>query len=167
LRPRSRARGFTYLLVLFALAFIGVALAQVSDLWTQTRQRDKERELLFIGHQFRDAIAQYYERSPGTVKRYPEKLEQLLEDKRYLATQRYLRRVYIDPMTGQAAWGLVPGPGGGVMGVYSLSEATPVKIDGFDAVDDAFAQSRKYSDWRFVYVPPELSAGTRVNPRLH
>src|SRR5262245_13328818 len=119
----------------------------VSEVWSLTRQREKERELLFIGHQFREAIERYYQRSPGIVKRYPEKLEQLIEDKRYLSVQRYLRRIYVDPMTGKAAWGLVPAPGGGVMGVYSLSETAPIKLDEFDAADAAFAQTRKYSDW--------------------
>jgi type II secretory pathway pseudopilin PulG len=153
-----RSGGFTYLVVLFAIAFIGVALALVSELWSQTRQREKERELLYIGHQFREAITQYYQRSPGTVKRYPEKLEQLLEDKRYLTMQRYLRKIHIDPMTGKAEWGVIAAPSGGIMGVHSLSAATPVKQDNFDAEDRGFAQARKYADWSFTYVPPQVEA---------
>ncbi len=154
MRYPGHSRGFTYVVALIAVAFIGLALALVSDVWWQTRQREKERELLFIGHQFRNAIEAYYQRSPGMVKRYPESLDQLLEDKRYLTTQRYLRKLYIDPMTGKAEWGVIAAPTGGIMGVYSLSLASPIKTDGFDAVDQDFAESTKYSDWKFTYAPP-------------
>ena len=154
MQGKQRLAGFTYIVVLFAIAFIGVALALVSEVWSQTRQREKERELLYIGHQFREAISQYYQRSPGTIKRYPEKLEQLIEDKRYLTMQRYLRKIPIDPMTGKAEWGVIAAPGGGIMGVHSLSAAAPLKTDNFDAVDQAFVQGKTYSDWRFTYAPP-------------
>lgn len=158
MRARQEAGGFTYIVVLFAIAFIGVGLALVSELWSQTRQREKEHELLYIGHRFREAISQYYQRSPGTIKRYPETLEQLLEDKRYLTMQRYLRKIYIDPMTGKAEWGVIAAPGGGIMGVHSLSDATPAKLDNFDAADQSFGQSKKYSGWQFTYVPPQSEA---------
>jgi hypothetical protein len=67
----------------------------------------------------------YFQRSPGTAKRYPARLGDLLEDRRFLSRQRYLRRIYVDPMTGKAEWGLVQAPQGGVMGVYSLAEGKP------------------------------------------
>ena len=94
-------RGFTYLVAMFAVAIAGLLLAVTSEVSSHSRQREKEKELLYIGDQFREAIALYYQRTPGTVKRYPEKLEELLEDKRYLSMQRYLRKIYTDPMTGQ------------------------------------------------------------------
>src|SRR5258706_11200116 len=110
-------RGFTYLVAMFAVAIAGLLLAVTSEVSSQSRQREKEKELLYVGGQFREAIALYYQRTPGTVKRYPEKLEDLLEDKRYLSRQRYLRRIYRDPMTGSYDWGVVLGPDGGVAGV--------------------------------------------------
>ena len=159
MRYARLSRGFTYVVALIAIAFIGLGLALVSEVWWQTRQREKERELLFIGHQFRDAIEAYYQHSPGTVKRYPENLQQLLEDKRYLTVQRYLRKIYIDPMTGKPEWGLVPSPSGGIMGVHSMSGSAPAKTDGFDAVDESFARTSKYSDWKFSYVPQPPQIG--------
>ena len=95
---------------------------------------------------FELAIGLYYQRTPGSIKRYPEKLEDLLEDRRYLSLQRYLRRIYPDPITGKTEWDLVPAPGGGIMGVRSLSEATLIR-----QIEDA----KRYADWRFVYKPPE------------
>lgn len=150
--PRPQ-RGFTYVALLIAVALIGVGLAAASEVWSQSRQREKEQELLFIGNQFRQAIERYYQRTPGAVKRYPAKLEDLLEDKRYLATQRYLRKIFVDPVTGKPEWGLIPAPGGGVMGVYSLSNEKPIKTAGFTEEDQAFEGARRYSQWRFIYQP--------------
>ena len=157
-------RGFTYLVAMFAVAIAGLLLAVTSEVWSQSRQREKERELLYIGDQFREAIALYYQRTPGTVKRYPEKLEELLEDKRYLSMQRYLRKVHADPMTGKSQWGTVAAPGGGIMGVYSLSDQRPIKSASFDTADQSFAGSQRYSDWKFLYEPPASSAANQSRP---
>lgn len=101
------------------------------------------------------AIGLYYQRSPGTVKRYPERLDDLMiEDRRFLNTQRYLRRLYADPISGNPTWGLVAAPQGGIMGVHSLSEKTPIKTGSFRIVDDGLSKTSRYADWRFVYEPP-------------
>ncbi len=151
-------QGFTYLVAMFAVAIAGLLLAVTSEVWSQSRQRDKERELLYIGDQFREAIALYYQRTPGTVKRYPEKLEDLLEDKRYLSMQRYLRKVHADPMTRKSQWGTIASPGGGIMGVYSLSDQRPIKSANFDTRDQSFGGGQRYSDWKFLYEPSLSSA---------
>ncbi len=122
-------------------------------LWSTAQRRDKERELLFVGNQFRKAIGQYYEKSPGAVKKYPGTLSDLLKDERQLATQRYLRKIFIDPMTRTNKWGLVQAPEGGIMGVYSLSEAHPFKTDNFREADQRLAGKMKYSEWQFIYTP--------------
>lgn len=109
--------------------------------------------MLWVGERFRRAIGLYYERSPGSSKQYPQKLEDLLPDERYLAVQRYLRTMYRDPMTGRREWGFVPAPGGGIMGVYSLSDARPIKAGGFRPRQMSFVDCRKYSDWIFAYSP--------------
>ena len=71
---------------------------------------------------FKFEPAQYYEHAPDPGHRYPLSLEALLKDPRYPATQRYLRRIYADPVGGGTEWGLVKGPGGEIYGVHSLSE---------------------------------------------
>jgi type II secretory pathway pseudopilin PulG len=153
-KPRfSLQEGFTYLTLLIVVAITCGALAALGGVWSQAAQRDKERELLFIGDQFRQAIAYYYYRTPGAVRQYPKTLEALLEDKRYPMPQRYLRRIYADPVTGKSDWGVIEAPGGGVMGVYSRSEETPIKSAGFPARYRAFAGAEHYSDWKFVFNP--------------
>lgn len=145
--------GFTYLAVLFLVALLSIKLATAEVTWHGIQKREKERELLFIGHQFRNAIGLYYERSPGTVKKYPEKLEDLLADSRYLSIQRHLRKIYIDPMTLQAKWGIVRAPEGGIMGIYSLSDNPAMKTAKFTYEDRDLDGKTRYSDWKFVYVP--------------
>lgn len=144
--------GFTYLGLLFFIAIMSITLAMAAALWSFAQQRETERELLFVGNQFRRAIGLYYERTPGTVKRYPRRLEDLLEDNRYVTIQRYLRDIYLDPVTGKANWGLIPAPDGGIMGVYSKSEVKPVKTANFRWEDRSLDGQKSYSAWKFVYL---------------
>lgn len=145
-----RQRGFTYMGILVAIALSTAILASTAEVWHTAQQREKERELIFVGHQFRLAIARYYRASPGT-KQYPTKLEDLVKDPRQPGTQRYLRRIWRDPITGTPDWGLVRGPSGEIMGVYSLSEDKPLKSANFDQDDAGFEEAKKYSDWIFIY----------------
>ena len=155
----GRNRGFTYLALLILVAAMGFGLAAVGEFTSHAEQRAKEVELLFVGSQFRDAIGAYYENTPGIAKRYPQKIEDLLKDARYPVPKRYLRRVYVDPMTAKAEWGTVEAPGGGIMGVYSRSTEQPVKTGAFAVADRAFTDAAHYSDWQFSYVPVTSSSG--------
>lgn len=148
--------GFTYLTVLFAIAVAGVMLAKTGIDWGQAGQREKERELLFVGNQYRRAIALYYLRTPGAVKRYPAKLEDLLTDTRYNPPQHYLRNLYRDPVTNQQQWGIITALEGGIMGVHSLSDEPPIKTTNFSYQDREFEGAVKYSDWKFVFAPQVL-----------
>jgi type II secretory pathway pseudopilin PulG len=147
---RRSCGGYSYLGVLFLVVFMGVGLAAAGTQWHQVRQREKERELLFAGSQFRQALDQYYQNSPGKLKKYPQKLENLLRDDRYPDVRRYLRRIYLDPMTKSTEWGLLRGAGNGIVGVYSLSAEVPVKTANFDTADGALADKRHYYQWWFV-----------------
>ena len=51
--------GFTYLGLLFALALIGLALGAAGTVWSVARQRDRERQLLWVGGEIRQAIGHY------------------------------------------------------------------------------------------------------------
>ena len=149
----SRNKGFTYLSLLVIVAITAGVLAAAGGLWSQAAQREKERELLFVGEQFRQAIALYYWRTPGGAHQYPKSLEVLLDDKRWPVTQRWLRKVYRDPMTNTADWGIVEAPGGGIAGVYSKSEEPPIKSANFPARYSSFEEARNYGEWKFVFAP--------------
>ena len=144
---RAGQGGFTYLGLLILLVLMGVVLAQAGTLWSQTRQREREADLLFYGDQFRQAIAAYYQaQTPNT---YPKTLNDLLEDPRVPYTRRFLRQIYPDPLTGQRDWVLIKAPGSGIRGVYSPAPGTPLKQGNFRAADAAFAGAKNYADWQF------------------
>lgn len=147
----ARQSGFTYIAVLVLVALAGVALAGAGQLWSTASKRDKEAQLLFVGDEFRRAIGSYYEASPG-AKQFPQKLEDLLEDRRVPIVRRHLRQIYVDPMTGKPEWGLVK-YGDRIIGVHTLSEEKPLKTGNFKADNEEFKGSAAYADWRFVYKP--------------
>jgi len=150
------AAGFTYLAVLFVVAIMGVGLALTGEVWYTAARREKEAELLFIGNQYRKAIERFYRGGPAP--QYPRNIEDLLKDPRRPTPERYLRRLYPDPMSGKSDWGIVKAPDGGVMGVYSLSQEQPLKSAGFLPRDQAFAGTAQYADWKFVYSAPVQAA---------
>jgi type II secretory pathway pseudopilin PulG len=159
-----RQFGFTYLTVLFIVAILMTGLALAGEVWETAARREKETELLFVGNQYRHAIALYYERTPGGVKSYPRSLEDLLKDPRQPSTQRYLRQLYPDPFGGKE-WGIVKAPDGGVAGVYSLSEEKPLKTGNFRLRDAGFEAAKSYADWKFVYSPAAAAqTGTAPKP---
>src|SRR3954467_1601800 len=157
-------KGFTYLGLMILVAVMGMALAAFGTIYSQSAQRDKEAELLFVGEQFRDAIQSYYVKGPG-ARVYPKKLEDLVEDKRFPMPVRHLRRIYADPITGSPAWGLVEAPdGGGIMGVYSRSPEKPIKQGNFPAKQASFEDADSYAKWTFTYSPP--GAGPTAGPNV-
>jgi len=154
---RRGEAGFTYIALLIVIAVGGAVLAAVGEIASHAQQREREAELLFTGHQIRDAIGAYYERSPGGAKAYPKALEDLLEDKRMPVVARYLRKVYRDPITGKTDWGFVEGPGGTIMGVYSKSGLRPIKSGNFPRGDESFGEAKTYAEWKFTHSPAELA----------
>ncbi|MFZ3018024.1 MAG: type II secretion system protein [Gallionella sp.] len=157
---RGRTGGFTYIGLVIMIAIMGVMLAATGEVWHTAQQREKERELLFVGDQFRQAIDEYFEHTPGQEQRYPVNLEDLLKDPRYPSTQRYLRKIYRDPVSGSERWGLIKGANGEIYGVHSLSEEEPIKKGNFSIADQNFKGKTKYADWVFMHVPGQRRAGS-------
>lgn len=146
-------KGFTYIWMMFVVAMIGITLAGAGQVWRTEARREKEKELMFVGEQFRQAIGSYYESSPGMPRRYPDSLEKLLLDNRFPTVKRHLRKIFIDPMTASGEWGLVRRPGIGIIGVYSLSTQAPLKRANFHERYTVFEEAESYRDWKFTYSP--------------
>jgi len=152
--PRARARqlesGFTYLGLMAAIVVMGILLTMASRVWTFSGQRDKEAQLLWAGDQYRLAIMRYF----TFDHHYPLTLQDLLQDDSSPVARHYLRRLYRDPISGDADWTLLMDPTGvGIMGVASKSRLAPIKRRGFADEEVGFADRDCYCDWKFVYVP--------------
>ena len=145
----KKQKGFTLMGAMIMVAAMGAGLAAYGQMASHAAQREKEAELLFRGNQYRQAIEAYYKKD----QQYPRTLAELLEDRRYPNPAHHLRKLYADPITGRAEWGLMQAPGGGIMGVYSKSEDAPVKTGGFTLANKTFADAKRYVDWQFFYTP--------------
>lgn len=200
-------RGFTYIWMLLLIALMGIGLTVAADVQTTVSQRDREKELLAIGRQFRTALASYYEaRLPASAaglpsgmgsgqpvsglppaagganvpaaggqaalppqndpRGYPATLEELLKDERFPGVRRHLRKVFVDPMTGKAEWGLVQ-VSGRIVGIHSLSTAVPIKQAGFEGDEQAFTGAQSYAEWVFgsvAQMPPTPAGGKTIGP---
>jgi type II secretory pathway pseudopilin PulG len=106
--PR-RSRGFTYLWLLFALALGGVELAALGEQELTRQRREREAELRFRGEAIAAALGRYAEATPAGHLPLPQRLDDLLADRRFPRAQRHLRQLYADPFTGQADWEVVVG----------------------------------------------------------
>jgi type II secretory pathway pseudopilin PulG len=149
LRRRSAA-GFTYLSLIILLAIIGLVSATTLKLGVILQRAAAERELLNIGAQFSDALESYAKATPAGQLNVPPTLNELLRDPRFPGVRRHLRRIFVDPMTGKAEWGIQYASGTtGVLGVYSLSDAKPIKIANFPARFQGLEGKLRLSDWKF------------------
>ena len=146
---RARQKAFTYIGLLILIALIGIALTATAELVSTVVQREREQDLLFVGIAYANAIDSYRRNSPG-VRQFPSTMEDLVKDPRFPNTRRHIRRLYRDPITESSDWGIVRGPGNGIVGVYSKSQREPLKKAGFPRRHEYLAGAKQYSEWRFL-----------------
>jgi type II secretory pathway pseudopilin PulG len=117
IRRRHSERGFMLLFVLLVAAGIAISLYMELPRVAFETQRNREELLVQRGKQYQRAIGLYLKK----FNHYPAKMEDL-ENTNNL---RFLRRRYVDPMTGKDDWRIVhAGPGG--MLTDSLVKRNPV-----------------------------------------
>jgi type II secretory pathway pseudopilin PulG len=146
----NRQRGFSYIAMLAMVALLGVALAAIGPLWAEEARREREDDLLRVGRLYAEAIAQYRQASPGSASRYPASLDALVLDTRFVGTVRHLRVLYPDPLDPTRSWGLVRDTEGGIQGVFSRSDAAPLRTVAVELGSVRLPAAARYSDWRFV-----------------
>jgi len=140
--------GFTYLGVLLLIMVMGMGLASAGELWATAARRDRERQLLWVGTQYAQALRSYYRSSPG-VALYPKELEDLLQDERFPSAKHHIRQLYPEPMSG-GEWALMRGTDGRITGVYCASADKPLKQVDFPSQWSDFTGMASYKDWQFV-----------------
>ncbi len=150
MRARQRQTGMIYVALLLAVALIG-GLSAVGLKVAQTlQQRSAEAELLAIGQEFRNALQSYAEATPNGLPNTPASLAELLRDPRSPGVKRHLRRLYQDPFTGKAEWGIVRGPDQRIFGIHSLSNTATFKRENFPVELAALSGSLRHADWVFA-----------------
>lgn len=159
MRSRARCGGFTYLGLIILVAIIGLVGAAALKVGALLQRAAAEEELLEIGAAFSEALRSYAAATPPGQPQQPPNLEALLKDPRSPAIRRHLRKVFVDPLTGKAEWGIMYiGDKTGVLGVYSRSAAKPLKIANFDARFPNFLNKQHIYDWKFTATGQVLAA---------
>ena len=170
--PRREA-GFTYVGLIVLVTIIGLVGAATLKAGALLRRAAAEQELLEIGAAFSAALTSYAEATPRGQLPQPPSLEALLKDPRVPGTRRHLRKIFVDPITGKAEWGIVwlnkgngiNGSGGsGVLAVYSLSEAKPLKQANFDGRFLNFENREHLSEWKFAVTGQGVAQGRVGQP---
>jgi general secretion pathway protein G len=114
-------RGFTLIELLVVLAIVALLLSIAVPRYYGSLDKSKEVVLKENLFQLRDAIGKYH----ADKGKYPESLDALASD-------RYLRKVPLDPITDSAAtWVVVPPADPQKSGVFDVKSGAPGKaIDG-------------------------------------
>jgi type II secretory pathway pseudopilin PulG len=149
--PRSPQGGFTYLGLIILVTVIGMVGAATLKIGALMQRAQAEEDLLDIGAAFSAALQSYAQATPQGQPLQPPSLQELLKDPRTPALRRHLRKIFADPVTGGTGWGIVyRAERAGVVAVYSLSQAKPLKIGNFDARFVGFDNKMHLSDWKFT-----------------
>ena len=116
-----RRSGFTLIELLVVLAVVATLLTLALPRYFGSIDKSKEAVLKENLYQMREAISRYH----ADKGKYPESLEALASDK-------YLRKVPLDPVTDSAATWIVVAPQDPTAGgVYDVRSGAPGKgIDG-------------------------------------
>jgi general secretion pathway protein G len=150
-RPASLEPGFTLLELIVATAILVILTTMALPLARVTIKREKEKELRRDLWEMRDAIDRYKDaadrgafRTKVDSQNYPPDLETLVKGEDVQGKKlRFLRKISIDPMTGNTEWGL-----------RSMQDDPQSDSWGGQNVFDVFSKSlgtgldgTKYKDW--------------------
>jgi general secretion pathway protein G len=153
-RPCFRARsgrGFTLLELIVSTAILIILTSMAVPLARVTIKRDKEKELRRDLWEMRDAIDRYKDaadrgafRTKADSQNYPPDLDTLVKGEDVQGKKlRFLRKIPVDPMTGNTDWGL-----------RSMQDDPQSDSWGGQNVFDVYSKSlgegldgTKYKDW--------------------
>lgn len=156
--------GFTYIAALVVVVMLGIMAGKAAKSWKTTMVQERETELIWRGTQYREALIRYYRAVPGPGQRQQTRslteLKDLLEDPHMTGKVRYLRKLYLDPITGKE-FEPIRDAARKIVGVKSTSEAEPLKKKNFPDEYVDFEDKKKYNEWEFVYNRnPQVNRGS-------
>ena len=128
-QARSKESGYVLLAVMLTLTLMLIALSVEAPRIAQQIKRDKEEELIHRGKDYATAVKRFVHKNGG---RYPASIEQL-ENTNHV---RFLRKKYVDPITGESDWKMVhvgeaeikipaPNPNGNQNGPTGTLQSSP------------------------------------------
>ncbi len=161
-RPRPQ-RGLVLIALLLMLMLVSVGALAAAEVWSTARRHEREVELLWVGDQYRRAIESYWKISPGR-RALPASIDQLLTDDRFPNPVHHLRQAYRDPVIdGDTALEPIV-VNNALVGVHSTSKDSPLKQANFPRRYQQFSAATDYSQWTFIFVPPNAIAGPPMAP---
>ena len=149
-------RGFTFIMLLFMISLMSIALMAAFPVMETQLKREMEEELIFRANQIVEGIRLYQMKHPG---KFPSSLKELLKEK-------CIRKLWTDPMTPHGRWYLVvlssrpdelllvpeekiasyPNPR--IVGVASQSHEKAIRV---------LEDKERYDEWLFLYGKFDLS----------
>ncbi len=94
----SSERGHLLITLVVAIVVSLILLTVATQVWTTVIRRDKEEELIFRGQEYVKGLSNF-RKDRG---RLPTDLKELIE--RGQSNQRYMRKLYTDPMSPNGEW---------------------------------------------------------------
>ena len=146
-----RQQGFTYLSLVILLAIMGLVGAAALKVEALLARAAAEQELLEIGAAYSAALDSYAAATPKNMPTQPPTVQDLLKDNRFPTVRRHLRKMFVDPISGKAEWGITYLHDKlGVVGIYSLAQGKPLKQANFDSRFQNLENKAHYADWKFT-----------------
>ncbi|MEW6455543.1 MAG: hypothetical protein AB1410_02345 [Acidobacteriota bacterium] len=90
-------KGISIVILMIAVSIMAIILLSIYPLWSTAMKREREKELIFRGSQYVEAIRIYQIKNPG---KFPSSLDELLK-------QKCIRKLYKDPTNNSSGWDLI------------------------------------------------------------
>jgi len=100
LRLARSETGFTYIAALVLVVVMGIMLGAVGQSVKVIMKREREKELIFRGLQYRDAIERWSKKGVP-LKDLKDLVEPTVSNNMDRSKDRLLRKLYKDPITGK------------------------------------------------------------------
>jgi len=148
---RGSERGYTLVALIVAIAVMSILMAAAVPIWSHLMKREREKELLFRGNQYVEAIDRFYRK----FGRLPLQIEELQKTK-------CIRRHYPDPMTKDGQWELIRFTGGPRQAGRRLPGSKSAQPLATGSIIGVVSKSREksiliyqgkdhYNQWKFSY----------------
>ncbi len=151
--PRRPDRGYVMIMLMLIVSILAIGLLVALPVWETQLRREKEEELIFRGNQYVEAVRLFQLKNPG---RFPATLEELDEE-------RFIRKLFRDPMSPTGEWNVVLFVGGAVSRGRGGGRRPGQEPGGPGGQTRSFGQAQTLQR---VLVAPESALASIQNPLI-